>query len=89
MSAPAAESGTLRLPPQVDAAAAGALYRAAAARISTLEAIDFGAVRQIDSAGVALVLALRALRGAPIQLRSVPARFETLCLAHRVSLGSE
>jgi ABC-type transporter Mla MlaB component len=79
----------LRLPPQVDAAAVAALYRDAAARIATLTVIDFSAVKQIDSAGVALVLALRALRRSAIELRAVPERFTTLCLAHRVALAGD
>lgn len=83
---------TLVLPARVDARAAAVLWRAQGERIPA--AIDFAAVREIDSAGLALVSALRrrsladrsATGGAPtvFPLLNVPERFVQLCAAHRI-----
>lgn len=82
---------TLVLPARVDAGAAAALHRVWAPRVATLAAIDFAAVTDLDSAGVALVRALaaqaRARRGAPPRLLAPPPRYAQLCLAHRVEPG--
>ena len=87
MSAPEA-ADTLSLPPQVDASVAAALYRSWSTRIATLRCIDLSAVGAIDSAGVALVRALQSLArrraGLDIALRGRPARYDQLCLAHRL-----
>jgi ABC-type transporter Mla MlaB component len=76
---------TLRLPAQVDAASAARIYREWTTRVAQLQQIDFSQVQQIDSPGVALVLALRARRGSDLTLHAVPARFVQLCRAHRVT----
>jgi ABC-type transporter Mla MlaB component len=79
---------TLRLPATLDAASAARCYRDGAARIARLRAIDLTAVQSIDSAGVALVRALQALAYArhrvELALHGRPARFDQLCLAHRL-----
>lgn len=88
---PAADAGeVLALPPRLDADAAARLYREWAPRAASLARLDFAAVQQLDSAGVALVQALQDAarqRGREIELRALPARFEQLCLAHRLALG--
>ena len=71
---------TLVLPEVVDAAAATRLWRELAG--TTPAAIDFARVREIDSAGLALVAELR--RGGAATLLAVPPRFRQLCAAHRI-----
>ena len=78
---------TLALPARVDAQSAPALFRAWAPRASTLSALDFAAVTNIDSAGVAMVRVLQRLvaqQGRELRLEARPARFDQLCLAHRL-----
>jgi len=82
----------LVLPACVDARAAASLWREFGEQLPT--AIDFAAVREIDSAGLALVSALRrrslasrgTAAGAPpvFSLLNVPDRFAQLCAAHRI-----
>ncbi|HVF36116.1 MAG TPA: hypothetical protein VND91_12410 [Candidatus Saccharimonadia bacterium] len=82
----------LVLPACVDARAAAGIWRELGARVPP--AIDFAAVREIDSAGVALVAALRrrhlAVGGRDsagtraFPLLNVPDRFAQLCAAHRI-----
>jgi ABC-type transporter Mla MlaB component len=80
---------TLVLPEVADAAAATRLWRELAG--TTPSAIDFTRVREIDSAGLALVAEL-CRRGLspdgpsrqPVQLLAVPPRFRQLCAAHRI-----
>ena len=67
------------LPERVDAAAAAALWAVHGSRAPAT--IDFARVAEIDSAGLALVLALRA---PPTALLNVPDRFVQLCRAHRI-----
>lgn len=74
----------LALPACVDAAAAARLWRELGA--SAPAAVDFSAVREIDSAGLAFVVAVRR-RGGPdhaARLLHVPQRFAQLCAAHRI-----
>lgn len=59
------------------------LWRELAPRARSARRIDLGAVREIDSAGVALVLELAALAGAAIA--NAPPRFAALVAAHRVT----
>jgi ABC-type transporter Mla MlaB component len=77
------------LPARVDADAAGRLYRDWSGRIEQIDVIDFAQVRHIDSAGVALVLALRSLARRTVKLSNLPERFTQLCLAHRVAIGGD
>lgn len=83
-----AEAGEiLALPPRLDADAAARLYRDWSARAAALSRLDFSAVQELDSAGVALVQALRdAARagGREIELHAVPPRYAQLCQAHRI-----
>ena len=75
---------TLVLPACVDAAAAARLWRELGA--SAPAALDFSAVNEIDSAGLAFVVAVRR-RGGPdpaTRLLNVPQRFARLCAAHRL-----
>lgn len=77
------------LPAVVDAAVAAALWRKWQPRLAQIGAFDLAAVTELDSAGVALLRAMRAaqlsMRGAtPAALRNVPERYRALCVAHRV-----
>jgi len=84
-----APAGVLRLPERVDADAAATLYRLWHPRAAQLEAIDLGAVRAIDSAGVALVRQLRteaaAARGQPPMLHNPTSGYLQICRAHRLA----
>ena len=62
------------LPARLDAAAVAAVFRAA----KPGAALDFAAVRELDSSAVALVQALRA------EARNVPERYRQLLEAHRL-----
>ncbi len=76
---------TLMLPDCVDAAASVRLWRELGARAPAT--IDFGAVREIDSSGLALVAELArrgAGHGSRVALANVPERFVQLCAAHRI-----
>jgi ABC-type transporter Mla MlaB component len=80
--------GVLALPARVDATTVAGLYRDAL-RAPPAAAIDFAAVADVDSAGVALVLELveRARRaGVATELRNVPEHYAQLCAAHRVAI---
>jgi ABC-type transporter Mla MlaB component len=74
----------LVLPANVDAAAVAALWRTLAGAAPA--SIDFAAVREIDSAGLAFVVACSGLAAvsAPPKLLNVPERFVQLCRAHRI-----
>lgn len=77
------------LPATVDAAVAAGLWRRWRPRLAQIGAFDLAAVTELDSAGVALLRAVRAVqagtRGAtPATLRNVPERYRALCVAHRV-----
>ena len=71
----------LTLPARVDAAQAASIWKEAGA--SPPAVIDFAAVTEIDSAGLALVAEL-ASRRRDIVLTNVPVSFANLCAAHRV-----
>ncbi len=67
---------------------APARYRDWSSRLAGVSTLDLGGLRAIDSAGVAVVLALRRqaeqAHGRRPALAAVPARFHQLCVAHRV-----
>lgn len=69
------------------------LWRAAQRRLGQLQRIDLADVEQIDSAGVALVEALRdAIQGHSGRVPSItglPARYHALCRAHRIESESD
>jgi phospholipid transport system transporter-binding protein len=76
---------TLTLPSRVDAPAAARLY--AQLRGELPGTIDFAAVQEIDSAGLALVAELAERvrqQGRVCTLSNVTPRFAQLCAAHRV-----
>ena len=81
------------LPAVVDATAAAALFRAWRPRLAQIGGFDLASVTHIDSAGVALLRAVRAeqrARGLAVaSLRSVPERYRALCLAHRVPFDGD
>ena len=82
---PAAE--VMALPSRVDAGVVASLWPAC--RGEAPASIDFGAVQEIDSAGLAFVAALCGLAGsarvdAAPALVNVPERFVQLCRAHRI-----
>jgi ABC-type transporter Mla MlaB component len=87
---PANDAGVEALPAVVDETAAAALFRAWRPRLTQIAGFDLGAVREIDSAGVALLRAVQAAQraaGGPVAtLRAVPERYRALCLAHRLPL---
>ena len=86
-SAATGSGDTLVLPARVDASSAREIFRAWAPRAASLRVLDFRAVASIDSAGVALVRVLQRLatqRGRELVLEARPARFDQLCLAHRL-----
>lgn len=82
-------AGTWVLPEQVTLASVAALFREAAAQPAAIRAFDLSRVREIDSAGVAL---LHWLRGRQAALGVLPAsvqgegaaRYRALCRAHRL-----
>lgn len=87
-----AEAGLLRLDGELTLARAGSIWRKrrGAAPPATIE---LGGVTALDSAGVALLLALgdeaeRLGRPRPA-LRGLPQRYHDLCRAHRIENGSE
>ena len=81
------KADTLALPARVDATAVASLWQAC--ERAPPGTIDFGAVQEIDSAGLAFVAALCGVAGprrgsSRPALVNVPERFEQLCRAHRV-----
>jgi ABC-type transporter Mla MlaB component len=82
-------TGTWALPEQVTLPTVAALFRACAAQPAAIRAVDLSQVRQIDSAGVALLHWLRdrqrALGLVPAPVRGEgAARYRALCRAHRL-----
>ena len=75
----AADPAALLLPPRLDAAAVAAAFRA----WRPGQALDFSQVLDLDSSGVALVLALRK-RG-PLEVLNAPPRYAQLAAAHRLA----
>ena len=71
----------IALPARVVRADVARLWREFAARAATATRIDLGSVREIDSAGLALVLELAAVAGAAIA--NAPSRYVALAAAHR------
>lgn len=68
------DAAVVALPERLDAAAVAAVFRAAKPGV----ALDFAAVRELDSSAVALVSALRA------EARNTPERYRQLLEAHRL-----
>ena len=71
------------LPTRVTREDVARLWRELAPRARSAGRIDLADVREIDSAGVALVLELAAAAGAAIV--NAPARYAALAAAHRVA----
>lgn len=82
---------TLCLPERLTLATVAALHREHAPNAALIAAFDVSAVREWDSAGVALIQALRSeqhRRRAPAALVTGDAgRFAALCRAHRIADG--
>ncbi len=80
---------TLRLPERLTLATVAALHRKHAPNAASIAAFDVSAVREWDSAGVALIQALRTeqrRRGiAPAPVTGDAGRFAALCRAHRIA----
>ena len=77
------------LPATVDATVAASLWRRWRPRLAQIGVFDLAAVTELDSAGVALLRAVRTAQagardGTPAVLRNVPERYRALCVAHRV-----
>jgi phospholipid transport system transporter-binding protein len=87
------EDGVLSLRGMLTVQHLAPLWREAQRRLGQLQRIDLGAVEQIDSAGVALVEALRdAIRersGREPGLTGLPPRYHALCRAHRIESESD
>ncbi len=87
------EDSVLNLRGALTVAHLAPLWRDAQRRIAQVERIDLAAVGQIDSAGVALVEALRdAIRvrsGREPRMTGLPARYHALCRAHRIESESD
>ncbi len=85
----AGTNGDWVLPEQVTLATVGVLFRQCAAQPAAIRGFDLSRVREIDSAGVAL---LHWLRGRQSSLGLLPApvrgegaaRYRALCRAHRL-----
>lgn len=81
--------GIWQLPERLTLDTVGALFQARAAQPGAVRGFDLSQVREIDSAGVALMHWFRArqrelgLVPAPIS-GSVAQRYEALCEAHRI-----
>lgn len=71
------------LPERVTRDDVARLWREHAARAATASEVELVGVREIDSAGVALVLELAALGNAAIV--NAPPRYTALAAAHRVA----
>lgn len=86
-----AEARVLRLDGELTLARAGAIWRAVLEAPPPV-AIELAGVTGLDSAGVALLLALgdeAERRGQPRpELRGLPQRYHDLCRAHRVENGN-
>ncbi len=85
------EAGVLRLDGELTLARVGAIWRAVLESPPPC-AIELAGVTGLDSAGVALLLALgdeAERRGQPRpELRGLPQRYHDLCRAHRVENGN-
>ncbi len=77
------------LPQRLTLATVAALYRAQFARVAQISAFEVSGVREWDSAGVALIQALRAqqrrLGAAIAPVIGDSSRYRALCQAHRLS----
>jgi phospholipid transport system transporter-binding protein len=86
----ATEGSTLAIDGELTVTSSAARWRELRPKASAAHAIDLAGVTAIDSAGLAVVQALRRLaRDAHGQLPPVlhvPARMQQLCVAHRVDL---
>jgi len=82
------ENGVLNLRGVVTVEYLAPIWHEAQRRLGQVQRIDLAAVEQIDSAGVALVEALRdAIRnrsGKEPSLTGLPPRYHALCRAHRI-----
>lgn len=87
------EDGVLNLRGALTVQHLAPLWRDAQRRLGQLQRIDLAEVERIDSAGVALVHALRdAIRersGREPGLTGLPARYHALCRAHRIESQSD
>jgi len=80
-----ARAGVLAIDGELTIATAATRFRELRPRLAGIGRISFDGVTAIDSAGVAVVLALQAAAGMPMpSLTGLPARFDQLCVAHRV-----
>lgn len=79
----------LRLPERMTLATVAALHREHAPNAASIAAFDVSATREWDSAGVALIQALRTeqrRRGvSPAPVIGDTGRFAALCRAHRIT----
>ena len=80
-----ADVAAIALPARVARDDVPRLWRELAPRAGVARQIDLAQVRAIDSAGVALVLALADLAGATVA--NAPARYDALVAAHRAAPG--
>jgi phospholipid transport system transporter-binding protein len=81
-----ADDAVMRMPARAVRDSVAALWRELAPRAAVARRIDLADVREIDSAGVALVLELAALANATIA--NPPQRYVALVAAHRVAEAS-
>ena len=82
-TSPTAAGAVITLPAHVAREDVAQLWRSLAVQARSAQRIDLAHVREIDSAGVALVLELAAAAGAVIV--NAPARYAALAAAHRVA----
>jgi ABC-type transporter Mla MlaB component len=85
------DPGVLAIAGALTVASVPARFRELRAAAAEAAVFDLGAVDAIDSAGVAMIQALRGIaerrHGRRPALRALPERFRQLCIAHRVELN--